>query len=64
MEDKHEVNTYNEIAEQIRRMRSKQVEPERVIVSRRVYALLGSPNRISGVAVDCDDMAKSGFEVR
>lgn len=58
------MNTHAEIVEQIQRMRSKRVEPERVIVSRRVYALLGSPSHISGVVVDCDDMAKGGFEVR
>lgn len=57
------MNNHQMIIEQIRRMRSKQVEPESVIVSDDIYESLGCPERIIGVVVECDRKMK-GFEVR
>jgi hypothetical protein len=57
------MNNHQMIIEQIRRMRSKRYEPERIIVDSNIYIELGLRNHIMGVPLECDKAMK-GFEVR
>lgn len=51
------------IREQVRRMRSKQYEPEYILVGVETYKALGKPRYFMGISVECDNRIK-GFEVR
>ena len=58
------MNDTSRIAEHIRRMRSKGVEPEIIYMSETLYKDLGRPYKLSGIPVDYDNRLHSGFEVR
>lgn len=57
------MNDVDRIREQIRRMRSKGVEPERVNVCYELYKRLSEKDTM-GVPIEYDNRLKTGFEVR
>lgn len=58
------MNDKDRIREQIKRMRSKCVEPEYIYVCPELYKQLGKPRYLCGIPIDCDSRLTSGFEVR
>lgn len=57
------MNDINAIRDQVKHMRSKQYEPEYILVSAEIYNALGRRARFMGVMLECDNRMK-GFEVR
>jgi len=57
-------DTYKNIAFSIRHMRKSQVEPETVLMNKRIYKSLGNPKKVLNVPVDIDNDLPCQWMVR